>query len=187
MTGIRQAEFAKLMGWNRSTVTRLKQAGRLVMVGNRVDAEASRARIEETGGMRADVTERHAAARSQDGQGSAQAGEAARRTGGETRADAQARKESAAADLLEMELAEKRGNLLAREDVELAMKSIGAAVRAALEVLPDQTAPLVAPVTDMHEVHALIADACRNVLHNLGTAVEREREKLIANTGGTKA
>lgn len=186
MTAVSQAEFAKRKNWNRSTVTRLKQAGRLVMDGKLVDVEASEQRLAETGGMRADVAERHAAGRAPAGEGG-QGGGSPRQAVVETRADAQARKESAAADLLEMELAEKRGNLLAREDVELAMTCIGAAVRAALEVLPDQTAPLVAPVMDLHEVHALIADACRNVLHNLGTAVEREREKLVTNTGGSKA
>ena len=175
MTTVTQAEFARLKGWNRSTVTRLKKAGRLVMDGARVDVEASEKRLAETGGMRDDVAERHAAARHASEPGSqSQPGV---RT--ETRADAQARKEAVAADLLELELAEKRGNLLARDDVELAMKSIGAGVRAAVEVLADQLTPLVAPITDLHEVHALISDASRNLLHGLDDAVKRQYAELV--------
>jgi len=44
VTAVSQAEFARMNGWDRSYVTRLKQAGRLVMTADgRVDVEASRA------------------------------------------------------------------------------------------------------------------------------------------------
>jgi len=64
MTPITLAEFARQQGWDRSYVTRLKQSGRLVMQGDRVDAEASRARIAATASLqRQDVASRHAATR----------------------------------------------------------------------------------------------------------------------------
>jgi hypothetical protein len=64
MTGtLTQSEFARLKGWNRGTVSRLKSAGRLVMAGDRVDVEASLALIEQTRAGRDDVTARNAAAR----------------------------------------------------------------------------------------------------------------------------
>ena len=181
-----QAEFAVRQGWHRSTVTRLKQAGRLVMQGGRVDAAASLARIEETGGMRFDVAERHAANRTQqqaqqDGQKTAAAPPAGMGEGneqgagpitspapdapmGERRSDAQARKEAALADKAEMEVEQMRGNLIPKEDVDAALRAFGASVRAKLDVLPDQIAPLVAPVTDMDEVHALLAEHARGIL-----------------------
>jgi hypothetical protein len=183
-----QAQFAARQGWHRSTVTRLKQAGRLVMQGSGVDVAASLARIEETGGMRFDVAERHAANRTQQpaqpepqktgAMPSARAGDGADTggapiappapdapaSGNERRSDAQARKESAAADLMEMELAEKRGNLIPKEDVDTALRSFAASVRAKLDVLPDQVAPLLAPVSDMDEIHALLAEHCRGIL-----------------------
>ena len=53
-------------------------------------------------------------------------------------------------------------------------------MRSLLDVLPDQTAPLVAPVTDPDECHALLIDACRDVLTRLGEAVSREKARLSA-------
>lgn len=186
-----RADYARRRGVNRSTVTRWIEQGRVVLDGDRIDVAASDARLGETGGARPDVAARHAATRSAPSpaaSGSPQppAADSTARIGNTYQA-ARAVREKYAALSAQADYEKMIGNLLARDDVELAMKSIGAAVRAALEVLPDQTAPLVAPVSDLHEVHALIADACRNVLHNLGAAVEREREKLIADGRGAKS
>jgi hypothetical protein len=179
---MKQAAFAAAQGWNRSTVTRLKQAGRLVMEGLLVDPVASLVRIRDTGGMRFDVAERHAAQR--DGNegpkigadGTAGQGEGEDKAAlpiaapapdgavGERRSDAQARKESALADMAEMDVKQKRGELIPKADVDLALRSFAASVRARLDVLPDQLAPLVSPVTDLDEIHALLAEHCRSIL-----------------------
>lgn len=184
-----QAEFAATQGWHRSTVTRLKQAGRLVMQGRMVKVAASLARIEETGGMRFDVAERHAANRAQPGTQPAQpdaektaqaplagAGEgvgtgegsnappASASGTGERRSDAQARKEAALADLAEMDVKQKRGNLIPKDDVDAALRAFATSVRARLDVLPDQLAPLLAPVSDLDEIHALLAEHARSIL-----------------------
>jgi len=160
-----QAQFAELMGWNRSTVTRLKQAGRLVMTADdRVDVAASRRRIEETGGIREDVKRRHAAVRGQEQGAPESRADAPPKGEGETRADAQARKLSAEADMAIMEAEKMRGNLIPREDVDLALKTVGAAMRARMDVLPDKLSPLVAPINDLAEVHAVISEHCRAVL-----------------------
>lgn len=169
MTTITQAEYAKLKGWNKSTVTRAKQAGRLVMVGGLVDVEASDARLADTTAGRDDVTERHVAERA----AKVGAGETAP-IRNEARADAQARKESAAADLMEIELAEKRGNLVAKEDIDAALKSLGASVRARLDVLADQLAPVVAPVSDLDETHAILAEHFRAVLAGIADDLHRQ-------------
>ena len=177
---LKQAAFAKLQGWHKSTVTRLKQAGRLVMVGGRVDVLASMKRIEETGGMRDDVAERHATERAQKtaatgrevagegkdaGEGEKSAPDSEEQGGrGETRANAQARKEAAQADLAEMEVQQKRGELIPKADVDLALRSFAASVRAKLDVVADQIAPLVAPVSDLDEVHALVSEHMRGIL-----------------------
>jgi hypothetical protein len=181
-----QADFAAAQGWHKSTVTRMKQAGRLVMDGRRVDVAASLARIAETGGMRFDVAERHAAQRAQPEpqQEAAKVGAGAMALPGEgveqgaakinapapdfavseRRVDAQARKESALADMAEMDVKQKRGELIPKADVDIALRSFGASVRARLDVLPDQLAPLVSPVTDLDEIHALLAEHCRSIL-----------------------
>lgn len=209
--GLTRAEFARQMDVHRSSVTRWAEAGRLVLLTDgSVDAEASRQRILATSGGRDDVAARHAAGRmapptAQPGAQPAAAGatppagaiSGAAEGGsitppvdnapgarfGETRADAQARKESAAADLLEIELAEKRASLLPREDVETAFRALGAQVRAALDGLPDQLAPLVAPVGDLDECHALISDAARGVLHQLAHQLDRARAELAREAG----
>jgi hypothetical protein len=197
-----QAQFAALMGWNRSTVTRAKQAGRLVMVGSLVDVEASRARLADTAGMRFDVAERHAAARGQsrvaDDMAASNTGKNARQPaktapgeengrrvvygygeGAETRAEAQARKEAAAADLLVMELEQKRGNLIPREDVDAALKAFAAATRARIDAVADQLAPLVAPVTDLTEVNATLAEHMRMVLAEIAEDMRRAEAALV--------
>jgi hypothetical protein len=58
------------------------------------------------------------------------------------------------------------------------MKFLGAAVRAALDVFPDQTAPILAPTTDLNETHALLTEACRSALYDIGVAIERQHEAL---------
>jgi hypothetical protein len=62
-----QAQFARLIGVDRSYVTRLKHDGRLVMRGKRVVVDDSRRRIEATAGGRIDVSDRHAEARAGNG------------------------------------------------------------------------------------------------------------------------
>ena len=201
-----QAEFAAAQGWHRSTVTRLKQAGRLVMQGRMVEVAASVARIEETGGMRFDVAERHAANRAQpgtqlaqpeaektaqaplagagEGTGSGDGAIAAPASGsgtGERRSDAQARKEAALADLAEMDVQQKRGNLIPKDDVDAALRSFATSVRARLDVLPDQLAPLLAPVSDLDEIHALLAEHCRSIL--AAVADDMGRAAMAAGQG----
>ncbi len=64
MSAVTQAEFARQINWNRSSVTRAKIAGRLVMEGKLVNVEASLARLEKTA-ERIDVAERHASERAE--------------------------------------------------------------------------------------------------------------------------
>lgn len=187
MTTESQAAFSRRLGVDRSHITRLKQHGRLVMgEGGGVDVQASLRRIVETAGGRDDVAARWAAARLAETAPAAPAapprgqgmGEAAI---GETRADAQARKEAAAADLLEIELAQKRGNLIPKEDVDAALKTFAAAMRAGLEVLPDAVSPLVAPVSSLDEVHAVLAEASRGLLSVVADQLARTEAELRKN------
>lgn len=183
-------EFARLQGVRPSYVTKLKDHGRLVLTddGKRVRVAESIALIEQTAGGRIDVSARHAAARAAgDVKTPSDRPEAtcgkknasnAKSGQDERLVDAKLRKESAQADQEEMKAAQMRGELIPREDVEAAMKFIGGAVRAALEVFPDQTAPLVAPISDLAEIHEVLAQACRDALHNVGDAIERQKKEL---------
>lgn len=188
-----KSEFADYLGLVPSYITALVKAGRIVLDGEgrsaRVKVVESLALIESTHGGRFDVARRHAAARRRaPNEALASATPAppkenaskrdTERQESEKLVDAKTRKESAQADQEEMKAAQMAGNLIAREDVEAAMKFIGAAVRAAMEVFPDQNAPVLCAVTDLNETHALLTEACRNVLLDVGAAVERQREQL---------
>jgi len=188
-----KSEFADYLGLVPSYITALVKAGRIVLDGEgrsaRVKVAESLALIESTHGGRFDVARRHAAARRRapnDALASTTPRppkeNAAKRDSespeSEKLVDAKTRKESAQADQEEMKAAQMAGNLIARDDVEAAMKFIGAAVRAAMEVFPDQTAPLVVATTDMNEIHATLTDACRNVLADIGAAIQRQQAAL---------
>lgn len=187
MTGVSQIQFAHLMGVSRSWVTKLKQDGRLVLTPDgKVDVDASRARMAATGGDRPDVAERFASERKT---GPALAAPAARRespapsAGGEDKIGssyqaARAVKEKYAALAAKASYEQQIGNLIPREDVDAAFRFLGGAVRAAIDVYPDQTAPMVAPVTDLAEVHEILTQSCREVLASIGEVIERQTKAL---------
>ena len=181
--------FARFQGCRPSYVTKLKAEGRLVLTaGGKVVVGETLALIEQTRGGRPDVAARHDAQRVagsekkiSEGQskGSGEKAPKTPRSEGEERlVDAKLRKESAQADQEEMKAKQMAGNLISREDVEAAMKFIGGAVRAALEVFPDQTAPLVAPINDLAEVNEVLTQACRDALHSVGDAIDRQKKEL---------
>ena len=193
---IKRVAFAARLNVNRSTVTRWAEAGRLVLdAAGDVLVEESLARLRETSAGRDDVADRHATNRgaaipeampAAENATEAENRATARATspatdlprGVESRADAQARKEAAAADLLEIELAQKRGTMIPKEDVDAALKAFAAAARARLDVLADQLAPVVAPVTDMAETHALLAEHGRQVLAGIADDLQRAEAAL---------
>ncbi|MCC5809882.1 MAG: hypothetical protein JJU06_05865 [Ectothiorhodospiraceae bacterium] len=64
MTAVSMAEFARILGVHRSTVTRARQSGRLVLdAQGLVLVDESLARYHATSGGRTDMAERHAEAR----------------------------------------------------------------------------------------------------------------------------
>jgi hypothetical protein len=182
MTTASQSDFAALMGVNKGTVSRWKKAGRLVMLSGLVDVEASQRRLAETSGGRDDVADRHAeqrgAALPMAEQKVGAGGTAILRN--ESRADAQARKESNQADILELELKKLRGTLIEKEASDSANRSGWASIRARLERLPDQLAPLTTPSTDYDENHALIAEAVREILSGVAEDVRHIEGELKA-------
>lgn len=201
--GVKAKEFAGFLGVTPQYVTKLGQAGRLVRdADGTINVEASRQRIEETGGTRPDVAERHREGRAKKKQVGSAVALAAPSVGDlqqrfQARQEQQAQAAGIGGDLAGMSLQGARavkekygalrakaeyetliGNLLAREEAETAMRFIGGAVRAALDVFPDQTAPLVAPVADLDEIHELLTQACRDALHNIETTIRRQQDEL---------
>ncbi len=155
MTYAKQAEFARLLGYDKSRITQLKRAGRIVMSpdGKRVDVEASLARMAETADPgRMDVTERHAANRQAAGKVSEPVPapvpdmptDSAMGIDPAGRAKAKALLMHYENGILKLEMALRRGLRYERSAVKREATSLGAMLRAGIERVIDQTAPRLA-------------------------------------------
>lgn len=133
---MKQAEFARLLGYHKSTVTQLKQAGRLVMDGALVDVEASKVRIAQTAANRDDVASRWAEQRGTTAPGSDPDGEVPRRY-----QSAKASKEYYAAELARLQFERESGSLVSRSEVEAAISDVTTVFRQALENMPYRVSP----------------------------------------------
>src|SRR5574340_321775 len=146
MTLETRAEFARRMGWNRSSVTRGVQDGRVVLEGDLVSVEASLAKIEALAHPAA-----HHRAHAQQLEEERQA-----KAGGDDKPApegieelnlrlkrAEADKREHEAEMARMERETMAGNLIAREDVEFALDDFGATLRSLMENLADRLAPVV--------------------------------------------
>lgn len=149
------SEFADILGVRPSRVTRLKQTGRLVLTadGKRVLVEASKARIKETESGQP----QHAASRrhwQEHREGAHDAPPAPNNPqppedGGNepaanTRSYWERREAAARAETREIELAKLKGDLVETSAVRASGTEAGTVLRAALENLPDQVAPILA-------------------------------------------
>jgi hypothetical protein len=198
-TTLGKKEFADYLGQAPSHVTKLIKDGRVVLTGQgrtaRVKVAESLALIEQTGGSRPDVAQRHlqqraANAKTQQSQGNhadhsekIERGATVQTDGGSDRIGssyqtARAVKEKYAALTAKAEYEALIGNLIPREDVDAALRFVGATVRSLMDVFPDQNAPVLCAVSDIHEVHAQLTDACREVLAQLGAAIDRQKQTI---------
>lgn len=134
----RQAEIARKTGKSRALITRKAKQGKLVEKDGELDVEASVQAIME------DVS-----------------------TTCETYAEAQRRKEVALADLRELELAQKSGQLIEVSGAALFLANASKAVTNQLLALPDKLAPLIAAVTDIRECRDMLLKEIKQALENL--------------------
>lgn len=132
---VTQKRFAELLSCSTGHISNLKRAGRLVLnAEGLVDVEASKARIQSTAGAdeRLGVVPPPAS-------------------------DHRERQQRLQADLLEMEVAEKRGELLRADQVRATVVTAATGLRTALEALPYQVAPRLAAISDEGEVRNILA------------------------------
>jgi len=168
---VTQAEFARLQGWSRSHVTGLKQAGRLVMDGKRVDVKASLARIEATKDPnRDDVSRRHKEGRSsKGGVGDVPTTEKPKMVPpsqqspmdervSSTYQQSRAVKERYLALQAKAQYEKDIGKLVDVALVSKAGADLGTHLRSALENLQDRLAPELAPESDPARIHALLGE-----------------------------
>lgn len=84
--------------------------------------------------------------------------------------ESRARWELARAEKLELENERKRGDLLSRAEVLLAVGSVSNAIREAMEALPARLAIQMSATTSPHEAEQIMADAIHNALNELSRA-----------------
>ncbi len=169
--------FAEIFGCRPSYVTELRKSGRLVLTddGRAVRVAESIARIEATRDpSRAGVGLRHAAQRgaplatgaddAPDGDG-----DVPPEADTEGNPDYQlwkARRERAAALREEMRLAEEAKEYLRRGDAVAIVAEAFVMLRAGLEAMPDNLAPVVAGESDESRVRVLLAEEVESILGN---------------------
>jgi tryptophanase len=187
MTVETQAAFARRIGVTPGYVSMLKSSGRLVMTDDgKVDVEKSIKLIKETGGAKPWLAERHAAARGRPVLLEVQRSDSHEETTrtqdedeiGNTYQAARAVKEKYLALQAKLAYEEQSGNLIPKEHVEYALKSFATSARVKLEVLADQLAPEVAPITDIDELHALLSERFRDVAASIADDMARTEAEL---------
>lgn len=166
MTTMTQSEFATHIGQQKSYITQLKQAGRLVMDGDKVMVEESLNLINETKdpGKEA-VAERHQANREQKPV-DAQNDEVIIKNGSEYQ-QARAMREKYNAMQARIAYEQAIGQLLEINDVRLVVANGDAIVRNRLESLPDVLAPILTAEIDEQRVRSILIDYIEQTLSEL--------------------
>lgn len=183
MTLETQAEFARRINRNRSHVTRLKAAGRLVMREGKVAVDESLKRIEETEALDSPLA-RDQANRERLARERYEQNEADKRSIAELATVAQ-RKQAAQAEKIEHEAAIAKiererleGSLVPVENVKKVASDISALIRGALENMSDRYAPELVAATEVSQAQAIIDEAVELVLGELSRRIETMGEAL---------
>lgn len=185
---VTRQQLADLLGCSKSYVNKLRGEGRVVLAddGKHYLLEATRRRIAETRDpSKRSAVDRHAAARGAPlalpgaaGQGDAPPAPTAAQAGADAAdeavaqvspsyADARARREHAEAQLRELDLRKRQGEILERAEVARAVDRAYTAISARLNALPDNTAPQVVGLDDEARARALLAEAVTLALREL--------------------
>jgi phage terminase Nu1 subunit (DNA packaging protein) len=168
--GVTQSEFARLQKCDKAHISRLKSAGRLVLVEGKIDVDASRALLAQTAHP---SYSKNAANLTQEAHGGAATHSAGKSTHIADFNHARARNETAKAELAEMESAKIRGSLVEAESVRLFAADLGATFRAALEVLPDRLASELVALQDVESIRAVLVENFEQVLADLSLKIEK--------------
>lgn len=160
-------EFAKIRGVNKSTVTRYKQADRLVFTDDGlVDVEASNQRIADTADPnRDDVVNRHAKNKGiEDDQ------EPDENTVSYQKS--RAKKEKYLALQAKADYEKSICELVEREQVQRDWANVAITMRSALERIPDLLSAELAAETDHNRVHAILVENIETILKEASQRIE---------------
>lgn len=178
MTELSKSEYAQARGCSAAYVSKLNRQGRLVLTpSGKVNVEATDRLIESTrdparGGDRRPG----AAGRDVDAGNAAAPGVVVH----QTYKEAARRERIAKARIAELELAEKTGQLVRREEVAAAIFGLSRQAMEALDALADRLASQLAAESDVTRVHALLTEhtgkirvAMMGALPGLADAMEK--------------
>jgi phage terminase Nu1 subunit (DNA packaging protein) len=170
MSSVSQSEFASLLGKDKSYVTRLKQAGRLVVTADgKVDVEKSRALIASTADpSRAAAVE----ARASEQFGKERAAPQDNAIGNSFQA-ARAINEKYKALTAKLEYEKSSGKLIEAGEARLFAADLAATFRAALEVLPDRLAPELVALRDTESMRAVLVENFEQLLIDLSDKIKQ--------------
>lgn len=175
-TFVKQAEFAALLGKDKSYVTRLKQAGRLVLTADGlVDVEKSKALIAATADpsrnaaveARTDAQLNQASAPRSTGPGQTSQQDAI----GNSFQTAKAVNEKYKALTAKLEYERASGKLVDADEARLFAADLAATFRGALEILPDRLAPELVPLNETETIRALLVESFEQVLTDLADKI----------------
>jgi len=171
--------FAKRIGMSKSYITKLKADDRLVTEpkGKRwlVLVEASLAKIAASkDANRDDVVTRHAENRETEKEDVpvSPAEDKAQLSYQQSRA----KNEHFKALAQQADYEKQIGDLVEMDQVKLGGMDIGTQVRTALENLPDQLTPLLAPESDPDRVYAILVEAFEQVLTDMADSLKKAVE-----------
>lgn len=188
MALLSKSDYAKLRGWSRQYVGKLGKENRLVMVGDKVDVDATDALLDKTADpSKQGVKERWAEQRGDDYSPPTptyQSGQSVIPPEIKLEYDfqeARAKRETHLAKIAEMDEQSRMGNLVDVNMVRQAMTDNGAAMRAALERMPDRIAPVLAAETDPAKVYQLLDDEIGRILDELVRTAEQLPAMFAAN------
>lgn len=185
-----KSEFARHLGNSPSYVTKLRKADRLVLTddGKKVKVAESLQLIEDTKDPnRDDVAARHTENRKSQGEEKKehpgqekseqadlvdQAEQEAQNKTSQSYTKSRAEKEHFAARTAELEFNKLIGQSCETDEVKTAGDELGLILRSALEILPDQLAPQLAPISDEARVYALMAEHIENTLAEIARRIE---------------
>lgn len=170
-----KSQFALEQGWSPSYVTKLLKQGRLVLCEKKklVNVQDTLALLARTVDPNKVATRRHHVntrvakyVAPQLAHDSPAGDDAGASTGDPKYWDSKARREGALADLAEIELARKRGQVVDRAGVEKFAFGIARMLRDSLLGLPTQLAPVVASMTNAFDIEILMRNALVQVLND---------------------
>jgi CRISPR/Cas system-associated endonuclease Cas3-HD len=166
-----QTEFAAHIERVPGYITQLKDAGRLVMDGDKVAVEASIKLIEDT----ANPSYQSHIERNQQERDRKASGNLDDLTGkaGSAYQQARAMREKYAAMQAKMAYEKEIGTLLVAHEVKMAIADGDAIIRNRLEALPDILAPQLAAEKDEQRIRALLAEQIEDLLDELSRTFYR--------------